>query len=302
MERLHKSILVSEIIELLRVSGSGVYADVTFGDGGHTEALLDAGAALVVGTDRDKEALARYSKEGRYAGSSRLRLVHSRISEFSQKVQECFDGIIADLGVSTRQLMEPSRGFSFASRGPLDMRMDRSHGKPLSEWLLEWSEEELGTFFRDAAGIPGAFRVAKRVLEAAHYHDLKTTEDLARMMGPKRTKRHPATTLFMALRMAVNEELEEVATGIPSLIDKLKPEGRLAVMTFHSTEDRLVKRLFKVAAGRCTCDEPICRCSNVKIAEWVNKKPIIPGEAEQTQNPRSRSAKLRCIEKLPLGN
>ncbi len=304
MDRLHKSILVPEIIDLLRISPSGVYADLTFGEGGHSDALLDAGAGRVIGVDRDKETLERYEQTGKYASDKRLTLVHSRLSEFSETVTDplLFDGFVVDLGVSTRQLLEPHRGFSFNHSGPLDMRMDRKRDRPLSECLGEWEEEELGLFLKESAGIPGAFKVARRVLEAAKNGTLRTTDDLAVMMGPKRSKRHPATTLFMALRMAVNDELGEVSTGIPALIERLKPNGRLAIMTFHSTEDRLVKRLLKVAAGRCTCDEPICRCSDPKKVEWLTKKPILPGETELQENPRARSAKLRCVEKLPQEN
>jgi len=304
MERLHRSILVTEIIELLSISPTGVYADLTFGEGGHSEALLDAGAHRVIALDRDKETLDRYQKDGKYSGDPRLSLVHGKFSEFSEAISTPthFDGFVLDLGVSTRQLLEPNRGFSFAHKGPLDMRMDRERDRPLSDCLEEWEEEELGAFLKDAAGIPGAYRVARRVLEAARTGKLQTTEDLAAMMGPKRSKRHPATTLFMALRMAVNDELGEIELALPHLIQRLKPGGRMAILTFHSTEDRLVKRLLKVAAGRCTCDEPICRCTNPKVVEWMNKKPILASDDELRENPRARSAKLRCVEKLGDAN
>lgn len=299
MEKYHRSVLLQECLDALQAGPGRIFADCTFGEGGHTEALLRAGADKVVGVDRDPEALALYRQSGALRDDARLKLVHGRFSNFSEVVGETgFDGILVDLGVSTRQLLRAERGFSFNQAGPLDMRMDGSQGPDLKQILDETSAEELAERFQKVADLYNALPFTKRILEAHRQGKFQNTLDLASMAGARHGKSHPATAMFLALRMIVNEEYEEVADGLPRLFAALKPGGRLAVITFHSTEDRLVKRITQRLAGQCTCDERICQCPKEKLAKIVLKKAVTAGQQEMRENPRARSAKLRCVEKL----
>jgi 16S rRNA (cytosine1402-N4)-methyltransferase len=299
MERLHRPILVKECLELLAVRPGGVYADMTFGEGGHTECLLEAGAQRVIGVDRDSETLSRYVEQGKFGKDPRLELQHTTLLEFAQqKTSQNLDGILADLGVSTRQLLTPERGFSFQQEGPLDMRMDRTSDLTLEAYLSTVSQEELAEQLERVADLKGSRRMAWKILQAFEKGQLKRTTDLARVAGGAWAKVHPATPVFMALRMIVNGEYDEVASGIPALVDHLATGGRLAVITFHSTEDRLVKRAFASLAGRCICASTPCECPRIPRVRLLTPKPIEPTEAELSANPRARSAKLRCVEKL----
>jgi 16S rRNA (cytosine1402-N4)-methyltransferase len=299
MEKYHRSVLLREVLEALQPGSGKVFADVTFGEGGHSEAILDAGASRVIGVDRDAEALEIYRSSGARREDPRLRLVHGRFSRFLEVVPDRdLDGILVDLGVSTRQLLRAERGFSFNQAGPLDMRMDATEGGSLEALLAASTAEELAEGFARVADLPRAEPFTRRILEAYHAGRFKTTLDLAAIAGPRRGKTHPATAMFLALRMLVNQEYEEVEQGLPILLQALRPGGRLVVITFHSTEDRLVKRIFQRLAGRCICDEPICRCSRVRTVDWVYKKAVVATAEEMRENPRARSAKLRCVEKL----
>lgn len=210
-----------------------------------------------------------------------------------------FDGVLVDLGVSTRQLLKPERGFSFAVPGPLDMRMNASAGPTLDEKLETMDLEELASSFWRNADLQHPYGFARRVLEAHRAGKLKTTADIATLAGNRREgKSHPATALFLALRMLVNDEMGEIETGIPPLLDALVTGGRLAVITFHSTEDRVVKKMFQQLAGRCICGEVVCLCPRVEKVSLVLRKPLTASDAELHDNPRSRSAKLRVIEKI----
>lgn len=209
-----------------------------------------------------------------------------------------YDGILADLGVSTRQLLTPERGFSFQADGPLDMRMDRMDDRSLEAYLAETSEEDLAEQLKRVADLPQARGMARRILRARERGMLSRTSDLARVAGGKWSKVHPATPVFLALRMIVNREYDEVETGIPALLRHVAIGGRLAVITFHSTEDRLVKRIFARLAGRCICASTPCECPRQELVRLVNTKPIGPSDAELAENPRSRSAKLRTVENL----
>jgi 16S rRNA (cytosine1402-N4)-methyltransferase len=300
MEKLHIPIMVKEILDLLKVIPGGIYADATFGEGGHTEAVLRAGAGKVLAFDRDHKAIERYRAMGEYRASPSLQLNYCLMSEMQSVLLEAplLDGAVVDLGVSTRQLLESERGFSFQNEGPLDMRMDPESGDTLVDTLRRLDESRLTAALEHNVDLPGARKVARRIKDALNDERLNSTADLARIMGPKHGKRHPATPLFLALRMLVNEELAQLEAGIPLLIDRLRPGARLAVLTFHSNEDRAVKNLFKRVAGRCTCDSPPCHCNPTRIVSWVLKKPMVPSRQEERQNPRSRSAKLRCVEKI----
>ncbi|MBY0369563.1 16S rRNA (cytosine(1402)-N(4))-methyltransferase RsmH [bacterium] len=301
MQRLHKSVLLAECLEALAIRPGGKYADMTFGEGGHSEAILEAGAGLVVGVDRDSETLDDYRESGTYRTDPRLELHHTTLEEFAaQSDGQKFDGILADLGVSTRQLLTAERGFSLQADGPLDMRMDRTQETSLEDYLAHVKLEDLASDLKRVADLQQARGMARKILNAREKGTLRRTSDLARVAGGAWSKVHPATPVFLALRMIVNREFDQVETGLPQLFERLVPGGRLAVITFHSTEDRLVKRLFATLAGRCVCAHTPCECPRVERGKLLTPKPIAPSEAELEANPRSRSAKLRCIEKLAV--
>lgn len=302
MDRWHLPILSKEIIENIKVTPGGRYADMTFGEAGHSDQLLDLGVAEVWGNDRDKETLDRYRATGKYAADPRLTLHHGTFAEFvtfaeGKGLGGTFDGILLDLGVSTRQLLDEKRGFSFRGKGPLDMRMDQTRGETLKEWLENQSEEAIAQALFDYGDIAKGKILAREIKKSLQQGTLNTTEDLAGLVHGG-GKKHPATQLFMALRMAVNRELYEIETSLVKLLGLLKGGGRMGVITFHSIEDRLVKRIFKRLAGQCVCGEMICRCDLQSLITWVNKKPLEPTREEQRDNRRSRSAKLRCVEKI----
>lgn len=300
MEWVHKSVLLNEVIDFIRLNRDGVYADLTFGEGGHTETLLSGGAKEVWAVDRDSSAVEAYKNQGSLRNDPRLKLKHLRFSEFPAWAADsgAFDGILLDLGVSTRQLIAKERGFTFQQAAPLDMRMDQSEGPTVKELLEGLTEEELANIFYFNADLKNSRTLARKVFNAFHSGAIQTTQDLADCFGNRTGKAHPATVPFMALRMAVNKELEEIAETLPKLVDLLKPGGRLLVITFHSTEDRAVKTIFKKMAGRCICREIICQCSKFARVKILTKKPVEPSSEELRLNPRSRSAKLRCVEKI----
>lgn len=298
---MHRPVLAKEAIDYLSVHEGGFYADLTFGDGGHTELILEKKGAGVVAIDRDPVCIERYKKEGKFKHDPRLQFIHSHFSAFSEVVVErFFDGILLDLGVSTRQLLEPERGFSLKEAGPLDMRMDTSQGLPLLEKLKQMGEAELANELWRNTGHKRSRTWAKKIVAALTQDTLHNTLDLARLAGysPSRNV-HPATVLFLGLRMMVNQELAEVESILSQAISHLKPRGRLVVITFHSVEDRLVKTTFRKIAGLCVCGlAELCRCPKIPLIRQITLKPVIPTQAELRSNPRSRSSKLRCVEKI----
>lgn len=295
---LHIPVMLDEVLAHLQPIEGGRFADLTFGEGGHSEALLRAGAEKVVAFDRDPEALALYREHGEFRDDPRLELHNSVFSEIPEIVgKSAFDGILADLGVSTRQLLVGERGFSFSQPGPVDMRMNQADGIPLARLLDKMSLDNLIDELRKNADLKSAHAVARRILDAHRAGKLSDTRALADLAGaPRPHKSHPATPMFLALRMMVNEELSEIENGLPKALGCLKPGGKLVVITFHSTEDRAVKRLFRRLSGGCGCDGTPCRCPRIELAHLVTRKPIEPGPEELSRNPRARSAKLRCVE------
>lgn len=296
---LHRPIFLSEIIELLAVRPDGVYVDATFGDGGHSLAILEKKPYRLISLDRDSETLELFTS--RQPLPNNLELINIKMSEFSKTLSpDSLEGVLIDLGVSTRQLLTPHRGFSFREEGPLDMRMGKE-GSTLLEILEDIEEEDLSEALRVYAEVKGSYRIAKKIKEKVNAGELKTTLDIAQLFPPKKPyeKNHPATQTFLALRMLVNQELEEIRESLPYFIRALKPGGRLIVLSFHSVEDRLVKQIFKVAAGRCVCDERVCQCSKLKVVKWI-EKITSPSQAEIENNPRSRSTRLRAVEKNAL--
>ena len=276
---------------MLAPRADGVYVDCTVGLGGHTAALLEAGAGRVIGIDRDAGALDR-SRE-RLAGAPAVELVHADYREIadvlaSRGLSEV-DGIVADLGVSSWQLDDPERGFSFRQAGPLDMRMDRSKGRTLGEWLATIGEAELAGVIREFGEERHARRVAAAIVRARDAGRLQTTGDLAsvvrRAAGGGRWRRiDPATRTFQALRIAVNDELAGLDAFLERAAGSLKRGGRLAVIAFHSLEDRVVKWTFR-------------RLAAAGAVEVITRRPVTPSEEETSANPRARSARLRIVEK-----
>jgi 16S rRNA (cytosine1402-N4)-methyltransferase len=289
-----------------------LFVDCTVGLGGHSEAILQASRdATVLGIDRDDEAL-ELARERLAQYGSRFRGVHADFRELTRvlataKVRQA-RGILADLGVSSWQLESPSRGFSFRHDAPLDMRMDATgDGETAAELLGRLSEVDIARIIFEYGEERRSRRIARFVVERRERGEpVGTTRDLAqlveRAVGPGKKRRiHPATRTFQALRIAVNQELENLDRFVAEAVDLLEPEGRLAVISFHSLEDRIIKRTLLKLSGRCQCPPrvPLCTCGARRMIEILTRRPITPGEEEVAGNPRARSAKLRAGRKLP---
>lgn len=298
MDRLHRPVMVKEVMEYINLIPGGCYGDLTLGEGGHAEMFLEAPIEVLYSIDRDLDAISRYREVGLRRADPRLKLIHgnnSRLKELTPGVE--FDGLLVDLGVSTRQLLESPRGFSFQRSGPLDMRMDPTSTHTLTSLLSVLSASDLSQKLEEYGELKHSKKLAERILREFQAQKLKDTLDLGALMGGRTGRAHPATQLFMALRMMVNDELGEITRGITEWVSSLKPGGRLVILTFHSVEDRCVKRELLRLQGRCQCEIHPCACSKVKQVHAINKKAIAATYEESRQNPRARSAKLRCVEK-----
>ena len=306
----HRPVLLRETIELLAAERGGLFVDCTVGLGGHSEAILQASPdAQVLGIDRDEEALGLATERLAQYGS-RFRSVHADFRELTRvlataKVRQV-RGVVADLGVSSLQLDSPGRGFSFRHEAPLDMRMDRSSGETAAELLGRLSEVEIARIIFEYGEERRSRRIARWIVERRERGEpIQTTHDLAdlvaRAVGPDKKRRiHPATRTFQALRIAVNGELENLDRFLVQAVDHLELAGRLAVISFHSLEDRIVKRTLLKLSGRCQCPPrlPVCICGVTKQISILTRRAIVPGEEEIEENPRSRSAKLRGASKV----
>lgn len=306
---VHQSVLLPEALEGLRVKAGGVYVDATLGGAGHTRALLEAcgPAGRVYGVDRDGAALARAAVS--LAGyGERFAGWHGNFAELGVLAAaagvEGVDGVLMDLGVSSDQLDTPERGFSFRFEGPLDMRMDGEAGVTAGEWLAAHTEEEIADVIYRLGEERQSRRIAKAVVRAREEGRLGSTLALASVVeravgGRKGARIHPATRTFQALRMAVNGELESIERGVEAALGLLREGGRLAVITFHSLEDRLVKQMLRRHEG---VEESLFEGGSAWRGEEprvfrVTRKPVTASEAECAVNPRARSAKLRVVEK-----
>ncbi|MBI3298525.1 MAG: 16S rRNA (cytosine(1402)-N(4))-methyltransferase RsmH [Elusimicrobia bacterium] len=291
-EYTHEPVLLSEVLELLVTDRAGVYLDATLGLGGHAEAVLEAldpeGRLLAV--DADPEALAHAGRRLAAQGP-RLRAVHCNFRNLSKvlagEAPASLSGALFDLGVSSLQMDKPSRGFAFRHDGPLDMRLDPGSPLTAARIVNEWPAEQLELLLREYGEERAARRIARWIVDARAHEAFETTGQLKTLLEqrlPRVGRIHPATKTFMALRIAVNQELEALTRGLESVLPALKPGARLAVISFHSLEDRIVKNLFKslVEAGTCAS---------------VTDSPVCAAPAEVARNPRSRSAKLRVIER-----
>jgi len=305
----HRPVLLRETIELLAAERGGLFVDCTVGLGGHSEAILQASPdAQVLGIDRDEEALGLAIERLAQYGS-RFRSVHADFRELTRvlataKVRQV-RGVVVDLGVSSLQLDSPGRGFSFRHEAPLDMRMDISGGETAAELLGRLSEVEIAQIIFEYGEERRSRRIARWIVERRERGEpIQTTHDLAdlvaRAVGPDKKRRiHPATRTFQALRIAVNGELENLDSFLVQAVDHLEQAGRLAVISFHSLEDRIVKRTLLKLSGRCQCPPrlPVCICGVTKQISILTRRAIVPGEEEIEENPRSRSAKLRGASK-----
>lgn len=305
-ENVHASVLLAEAVELLAPKPGEVFVDATLGLGGHTQALLETEATLrVIGIDQDAEAIA-LAKDRLASFGDRVEFRPGNFSDIRNFVSSA-DGILADLGVSSLQFDSETRGFSFRFDAPLDMRMDAgSDDETAAELLERLTEEEIANIIYGYGEERFSRRIARRIVERRNAgNPVRTTKELAELVEravPRKPKDkiHPATKTFQALRIAVNRELEVLEGFLKDSIDLLNPHGRLAIISFHSLEDRIVKQTFLKASGKCQCPPriPQCICGAAKQVEILTKKPITAGEDELDVNPRSRSAKLRAVRKL----
>lgn len=308
----HQPVLPSEVLAFLEPRAGGVYLDGTIGGGGHARMILEAcgPAGRLIGLDRDPEALAR-AREVLAPFGDRVILRHANYADADRVLAdlgiEGLDGMLLDLGVSSYQLDAPGRGFSFREEGPLDMRMDPSEGLTAAEVVNGFDVRELTRIFREYGEERHAGRIARRIVAARQKAPLTTTRQLADLVretvpgGSIPGRIHPATRVFQALRIFVNRELDHVALGTAGGIDLLKPGGRLVVISFHSLEDRIVKRLFREEAKGCICPPglPVCACGHQPRVELLTRQGVRPGGEEVAANPRARSAVLRAVRRLP---
>ncbi len=293
----HLSVMLPDVVAALRPADGDVFVDCTFGGGGHTRALLEAANCTVVAIDRDPAALANAAAlQGQFG--DRLVPRHAAFSELGRVLDELglplVDGVLADLGVSSHQLDTPERGFSFRTRGPLDMRMDPTSGQSAAELVDTLDESELVRILREYGEEQKAGRVARAIVSGRPWSDtLSLAEAVARVVGPG-GRIHPATRTFQALRIAVNGELGELESLLPAALERLRPGGRLAFLTFHSLEDRLVKRFFDASAGKGRPRDPYGNpIGPVHLRVHPDLAPTDP------ENPRARSARLRSATRLP---
>lgn len=306
----HESVLLHEAVDALNIDPHGVYVDATLGRAGHSlEIVRRLTTGRLIGIDRDYAALdsAPLRLEGYM---DRVTLIHGNFQELDTLLErsgiERVNGVLFDLGVSSPQLDDSARGFSYMKDAPLDMRMDATQALTAHQVVNEWPREELKRILYEYGEERYAPAIADRIVKRREEREIRTTLELAEiirsaMPAPAlREKQHPAKRSFQAIRCAVNGELEAIPLAIDAAVKRLAPGGRLAVISFHSLEDRLVKTAIRDLAQGCTCppDFPVCVCGKTPTVKAVSRKPILPSTEEIERNPRARSAKLRVAEKL----
>ena len=309
MEYIHKPVLLHQCLEGLNLRPDGVYVDGTLGRAGHSrEIAARLGGGRLICIDRDQAALdAAPGRLGEWM--DRVTLVHGNFGDVAAILAglgvDQVDGMLFDLGVSSPQLDEAARGFSYLKDAPLDMRMDRGAALTAAQVVNGWSQEQLRRILWQYGEERYAGAIAAAIVRARQGGPIRTTLELAQLVcqampaKARREKQHPAKRTFQAIRIAVNDELGEVERMLASALDLLRPGGRLAVISFHSLEDRLVKTAFAQWAKGCTCppDFPVCVCGKTPRANLIGRRPIVASAAEVEENPRARSAKLRIAEK-----
>ena len=312
MEFRHRSVLLEETIEGLKVKPDGVYLDGTLGGGGHSsEILRRLKGGHMIGIDQDAEALAAAGKRlsGFGEEGKQFTLVRDNYCNAAEAVRSLgfsgVDGVVLDLGVSSYQLDNAQRGFSYRYDAPLDMRMDTRQTLTAREIVNDYPENELYRVIRDYGEDPFARNIAKHIVQARKTGPIETTGQLNELIAaaiPAKIQKkggHPSKRTFQALRIECNRELEVLKDSIDGFIELLNPGGRICIITFHSLEDRIVKTAFRRNENPCTCppDFPVCVCGKKPAGRVITRKPILPSAEEMEENPRSKSAKLRIFEK-----
>ena len=310
MEFSHKSVLLNEVIENLMIQPDGIYVDGTLGGAGHSyeiaKRLSDKGR--LIGIDQDADAIAAATKRLEPL-KDKVTIVRSNYKDMKQVLKDLgitkVNGILLDLGVSSYQLDEAERGFTYREDAPLDMRMDQRQNLTAKEIVNHYSEQELFHIIRDYGEDGFAKNIAKHIVLAREKQEIETTFQLNEIikaaipMKVRATGGHPSKRTFQAIRIECNKELEVLKDTLNEMIDLLDDKGRIAVITFHSLEDRIVKNIFKYAKDPCKCPKtfPVCMCGQVSKGEVITRKPILPGEEELEENKRSKSSKLRVFER-----
>jgi 16S rRNA (cytosine1402-N4)-methyltransferase len=313
MKEGHLPVLAEEVLAMLAPRSGSLQIDATLGGGGHTERILEASNpdGRLLGLDADPAAIARVDARLRPVYGDRLVLRQANFRELAEVAPAAgfgaVDGALFDLGLSSFQLADTERGFGFRAGGPLDMRFDTSRGVPAAELLATLDAKELTALFRRYGEEPKAGRIARAIVEARREAPIETAEELAALVervlprNPRQPRRtHPATRVFQALRIAVNEELEALEAGLAAAVDLLRPGGRLVVLSYHSLEDRIVKRFFAAERRGCVCppELPVCVCGRNPRLRLLTRRSVTPTAEEVAANPRSRSARMRAAERL----
>lgn len=311
---MHQPVLYDEIIHLLMPQKGGLYVDCTIGTGGHALGLLENSSpdGQLLGLDLDPQAI-EHTRERLKAFETRVHLFHSTYTHLEDQIKgigwKKVDGILLDLGLSSQQLDHPKRGFSFRFDSPLDMRFDPNNPVSAVDIVNTLTETELANIIYRFGEERHSRKVAKAIVQARPVDTTRKLADIVANSLPHRSKNkknrkngrtHPATRTFQAIRIAVNHELESIETVLPQAVESLKKGGRLAIISFHSLEDRIVKKHFKRESKDCICPPrlPVCTCQHKSVIRLITRRPIRPSEEEIADNPRSRSAKLRVVEKL----
>lgn len=310
MEFKHYSVMLSETVDALNVTDGGIYADGTLGGGGHSFEILSRGKNIrLIGIDQDKDALSAASKRLAQFGNQ-VTYVNSNFKNISSVLDELgideIDGMVLDLGVSSYQLDNEERGFSYMKSAPLDMRMNQSAPLSAYEVVNEYSAEQLTDIFYRYGEENWSKRVAQFICEKRKEAPIKTTGELSEIIkaaipkGARKDELHPEKRIFQAIRIEVNGELEILKGAVCDIVKRLKKGGRLSVITFHSLEDRIIKQVFADLAKGCTCPAnfPVCVCGKKPEIKVITRKPILPSGDELSENSRSKSAKLRVAEKI----
>ena len=309
MEFKHKPVLLKECIEGLNIKKDGIYVDGTLGGAGHSKEILRklSNSGLLIGIDRDEEAL-KAAKQN-LSEFKNVKYIHGNHDDIKEILEDIgikkVDGILLDLGVSSYQLDERNRGFSYLGENELDMRMDKTQALTAKTVVNTYKEENLANIIYEYGEEKFSRSIARNICKYRKQKEIETTKELVEIIEnsipkSKQNQGHPAKKTFQAIRIEVNNEIKPLEKTVADCIDVLAPKGRLCIITFHSLEDRAVKNAFNKAKGICTCpkDLPYCVCGAKELGNVINKKPIIASDEEQEENTRSKSAKLRIFEKI----